>query len=37
MADDIIIIGAGQAAAQAVQSLRAEGFTGPIKLIGDEP
>ncbi len=37
MADDIIIIGAGQATAQAVQSLRAEGFTGPIKLIGDEP
>lgn len=37
MADDILIIGAGQAAAQAVQSLRAEGFEGPIKLFGDEP
>ena len=36
MADDILIIGAGQAAAQAVQSLRAEGFEGPIRLFGDE-
>lgn len=36
MADDILIIGAGQAAAQAAQSLRAEGFEGPIKLFGDE-
>lgn len=37
MADDILIIGAGQAAAQAVQSLRAEGFAGPIRIFGDEP
>ena len=37
MADDILIIGAGQAAAQAAQSLRAEGFEGPIRLFGDEP
>jgi len=37
MSDGIIIIGAGQAAAQAVQSLRAEGYTGAIRLIGDEP
>jgi len=36
MSDEIIIIGAGQAAAQAVQSLRAEGFDGPIRLFGDE-
>jgi 3-phenylpropionate/trans-cinnamate dioxygenase ferredoxin reductase subunit len=36
MSDEIIIIGAGQAAAQAVQSLRAEGFEGPIRLFGDE-
>jgi 3-phenylpropionate/trans-cinnamate dioxygenase ferredoxin reductase subunit len=36
MSDSIVIVGAGQAAAQAVQSLRAEGFTGPITLIGDE-
>lgn len=37
MADDILIIGAGQAAAQAVQSLRAEGFVGAIRIFGDEP
>src|ERR1041385_9526243 len=36
MSDTIVIIGAGQAAAQAVQSLRAEGFSGPITLVGDE-
>jgi 3-phenylpropionate/trans-cinnamate dioxygenase ferredoxin reductase subunit len=36
MSEKLIIIGAGQAAAQAVQSLRAEGFAGPITLIGDE-
>jgi 3-phenylpropionate/trans-cinnamate dioxygenase ferredoxin reductase component len=32
----LIIVGAGQAAAQAVQSLRAEGFDGAITLIGEE-
>ncbi len=32
----IVIIGAGQAASQAVVSLRAEGFEGAITLIGDE-
>ena len=32
----IVIIGAGQAGAQAVVSLRAEGYEGPIRLIGDE-
>ena len=37
MAENIVIIGAGQAAAQAIASLRAEGFTGAITLIGDEP
>ncbi|MAM94452.1 FAD-dependent oxidoreductase [Parvibaculum sp.] len=37
MADDILIIGAGQAAAQAVQSLRSEGFEGTIRIFGDEP
>ncbi|MEP2828761.1 FAD-dependent oxidoreductase [Parvibaculum sp.] len=37
MADDILIIGAGQAAAQAVQSLRSEGFEGAIRIFGDEP
>src|SRR3954469_8323843 len=36
MPESLVIIGAGQAAAQAIQSLRAEGFAGPITLIGDE-
>lgn len=33
---DIVIAGAGQAAAQCAQSLRQGGFTGSIVLIGDE-
>lgn len=33
----VVIIGAGQAGAQAVMSLRAEGYEGPIRMIGDEP
>jgi 3-phenylpropionate/trans-cinnamate dioxygenase ferredoxin reductase subunit len=33
----IVIIGAGQAGAQAVMSLRTEGYEGPIRMIGDEP
>lgn len=37
MGKDIIIVGGGQAAAQAAQSLRAEGFEGPIRIFGDEP
>ncbi len=37
MAEPIIILGAGQAAAQAVASLRADGHTGEIALFGDEP
>jgi 3-phenylpropionate/trans-cinnamate dioxygenase ferredoxin reductase subunit len=36
MSERLIIIGAGQAGAQAVQSLRSDGFGGPITLIGDE-
>jgi len=36
MSRKLIIVGAGQAAAQAVQSLRTEGFDGPITLIGEE-
>ena len=36
MSESILIVGAGQAAAQAIQSLRADGFAGPITLIGDE-
>ncbi|MBA2588110.1 MAG: FAD-dependent oxidoreductase [Alphaproteobacteria bacterium] len=36
MAETIVIIGAGQAGIQAVESLRKEGFTGPITMVGDE-
>jgi len=36
MSEKIVIIGAGQAGAQAVQSLRSEGFTGSITMVGDE-
>src|SRR5438270_4995594 len=37
MADRFIIIGAGQACAQAVPTLRAEGFAGSVTIVGDEP
>src|ERR1700733_13632021 len=37
MSERIVIIGAGQAGAQAVATLRAEGFTGGIVMVGDEP
>jgi len=37
MSNGVIIVGAGHAAGQAVASLRAEGFEGPITVIGDEP
>ena len=36
MVERIVIIGAGQAGAQAIATLRAEGFTGSLTLIGDE-
>ncbi|MDE3117209.1 MAG: FAD-dependent oxidoreductase [Pseudomonadota bacterium] len=36
MSEQIVIIGAGQAAAQAVTSLKAEGFGGTIVMVGDE-
>ncbi len=36
MSEQIVIIGAGQAAAQAVTTLKAEGFGGSIVLVGDE-
>ena len=36
MPENIVIIGAGQAGIQAVESLRKEGFTGPITMVGDE-
>jgi len=35
--EKIVIIGAGQAGAQAVATLRAEGFSGPLAMAGDEP
>lgn len=34
---DIVVIGAGQGGFQAAASLRQEGFTGTVTLIGDEP
>ncbi len=37
MSEGIIIVGAGQAAAQAVTTLRAQGYDGPLTIIGDEP
>jgi len=37
MAEHFVIIGAGQAAAQAVATLKAEGYSGAITVIGDEP
>lgn len=37
MPDKVIIAGAGQAAAQAVITLRHGGFTGGILLVGEEP
>jgi 3-phenylpropionate/trans-cinnamate dioxygenase ferredoxin reductase subunit len=37
MEEHIVIIGAGQAGAQAVATLRAEGFTGALTLVGNEP
>jgi 3-phenylpropionate/trans-cinnamate dioxygenase ferredoxin reductase subunit len=36
MSDSVVVIGAGQAASQLVASLRTEGFTGAITMIGDE-
>jgi len=33
----VVIVGAGQAGFQVAASLRQEGYTGSIKLIGDEP
>lgn len=37
MSSPLVIIGAGQAASQAIASLRSEGFAGDIVLYGDEP
>jgi len=37
MAHTVVIVGAGHAAVQAVDTLRREGHAGPIVLVGDEP
>jgi 3-phenylpropionate/trans-cinnamate dioxygenase ferredoxin reductase subunit len=37
MEDRVVIVGAGQGGFQAAASLRAEGYAGPITLIGEEP
>jgi 3-phenylpropionate/trans-cinnamate dioxygenase ferredoxin reductase subunit len=37
MSDSIVVVGAGQAAAQLCMSLRQGGFSGRIVVIGDEP
>jgi 3-phenylpropionate/trans-cinnamate dioxygenase ferredoxin reductase component len=37
MISTILIIGGGQAGAQAIDTLRREGFSGRLVLIGDEP
>jgi 3-phenylpropionate/trans-cinnamate dioxygenase ferredoxin reductase subunit len=37
MSEHLVIVGGGQAAAQAVQSLRQQGFAARITLVGDEP
>jgi 3-phenylpropionate/trans-cinnamate dioxygenase ferredoxin reductase subunit len=37
MQDTFVIVGAGQAAAQAVDSLRRAGFGGRLVVVGDEP
>jgi 3-phenylpropionate/trans-cinnamate dioxygenase ferredoxin reductase subunit len=37
MVDRILIVGAGQAAAQAIDTLRRKGFKGALTLVGAEP
>ena len=37
MIESIVIAGAGQAAVQAIETLRRKGFTGKLILVGDEP
>ncbi len=37
MLENIVIVGAGQAAVQAIDTLRRRGFTGSLTVVGDEP
>ncbi len=37
MAAPIVIVGGGQAGLQAAESLRAEGYSGPLLIVGEEP
>ncbi|MEP7243305.1 MAG: FAD-dependent oxidoreductase [Gammaproteobacteria bacterium] len=37
MLDHVVIVGAGQAGAQAIDTLRRKGFKGGLTLVGDEP
>ena len=37
MLESVVIIGAGQAAAQAIDTLRRKGFKGSLMVVGDEP
>ena len=37
MTDPIIVVGASQAGLQVAESLRQEGYDGPLVMIGDEP
>src|SRR5262245_31412305 len=37
MTDTVVIVGAGQAAAQLAMSLRQGGHAGPIRMVCDEP
>src|SRR6202051_1702246 len=37
MFGQIVIVGAGQAADQAVHTLRRKGFTGKLAVVGEEP
>src|SRR5215218_5271039 len=37
MPDPFVIVGAGLAGAKAAETLREEGFDGPVVLVGEEP
>jgi 3-phenylpropionate/trans-cinnamate dioxygenase ferredoxin reductase subunit len=37
LVDHILVVGAGQAAIQAIDTLRRKGFAGQLTLVGDEP